>query len=160
MQFPIVAPAAQVATLLASLALLTGTVGCRAATGPRMTIETPAGEVVVNVELALTPAKRQRGLMFRNRLGEYEGMLFVFPDARPRSFWMKNTPVPLDIVYIGERGRIVSIAERTEPYSTRAIPSGRAAEYVLEVNGGFADRHGLRPGQAVGLPHFSAAEVH
>ncbi len=145
--------------MLAALLALIGPGACSRATGPRVVIETAPGKVAVEVELALDPGKRQRGLMFRNRLARDAGMLFVFPDSRPRSFWMKNTPLPLDIVYIDSRLRIVSIAKATEPYSTRAIPSGEAAQYVLEINAGFADRRGLKVGQAVRLPEFPSAAV-
>ncbi len=146
-------------SLLAALVPCVVSVACRGPAEPRVIIETASGGVPVEVELALTPATRQRGLMFRNRLGRNQGMLFVFPQALARSFWMKNTPLPLDIIYIDTKRRIVSVAKRTEPYSTRAIPSDGPARYVLEVNGGFADSHGVEADQEVHLPDFPEAAV-
>jgi len=119
---------------------------------PQVTIVTEAGSVPVRVELALTEDQQRRGLMFRDHLDEDRGMLFVFRHARPRSFWMKNTQIPLDIVYVDAAGKIVSIAERTTPYSERPIPSKLPAKYVLEVVGGFSQEHGVRPGQRIVLP--------
>ncbi len=87
------------------------------------------------------------------------GMLFIFPDEAPRSFWMKNTPLPLDIVFIGADRRIVSIAAGTKPYSTERIPSGAPAMFVLEVNAGFCERHGIEAGQSVRLPEAGDGEA-
>lgn len=110
------------------------------------------GPVRVRVELATTPEQQQRGLMWRDELDDDAGMLFVFRRSRVRSFWMKNTPLPLDIIYIDRHGAIVSIAARTTPYSTAPIPSGEPAQYVLEVNGGFCSDNGIRSGMRVDLP--------
>lgn len=107
--------------------------------------------VTVRVEVADTDETRQLGLMYRNELPESAGMLFVFPGERPRSFWMKNTPLPLDIVYIGADLRIVHIAERTTPYSTAPLPSLRPAKFVLEVHAGFCDARGIRVGDRIEL---------
>ncbi len=81
--------------------------------------------------------------MYRNELPAFSGMLFIFPQEGPRSFWMKNTPLPLDIIYINADFTIVHIAENTTPYSTAPIPSKHPAKYVLEVNGGFCQHHGI-----------------
>ena len=107
--------------------------------------------VTVRVEVADTDETRQLGLMYRNELPASAGMLFVFPHERPRSFWMKNTPLPLDIVYIGDDLRIVHIAERTTPYSTAPLPSLRPAKFVLEVNAGFCDERDIRVGDRIEL---------
>lgn len=107
--------------------------------------------VTVRVEVADTDETRQLGLMYRNELPASAGMLFVFPGERPRSFWMKNTPLPLDIVYIGADLRIVHIAERTTPYSTAPLPSLRPAKFVLEVNAGFCAEREIRVGDRVEL---------
>jgi len=117
------------------------------------------GAATVTVELALTKADQARGLMFRTKLAQNAGMLFVFPNNRRRSFWMKNTPLPLDIIYIRQSesdggrgdGTIVHIAKNTSPYSETALPSLHPARYVLEVNGGFCDRHGIGDGNRVEL---------
>ena len=126
-----------------------------ACTGPgpdQVVVHSPQGDVAVDVELALTHKEQSRGLMWRSDLGPTAGMLFVFPDARRRSFWMRNTPLSLDIIFIGSDFRIISIAESTAPYSDTSVPSAGPARYVLEVNAGFSDRHGLAPGQSVALP--------
>jgi uncharacterized membrane protein (UPF0127 family) len=122
-----------------------------------VTIHADGGPVRVGVELAITDEQVERGLMWRDRLEADRGMLFVFRRQKPRSFWMKNTPLPLDIIYIDRGGTIVSIAENTTPYSTTAIPSGAPAQYVLEVNGGFCRDHGVRAGTRVELPELAGA---
>ena len=150
-------PSPTAAIALAALAaILMSTSACRSRSEPHVILHGDDGAVKVGVELALTRDEQSRGLMWRESMAEDRGMLFVFGDSRPRSFWMKNTPLPLDIVYIDE-GRIVSIAQSTTPYSTRSIPSGAPARYVLEVNGGFCKRHGIAPGARVELPDLTAA---
>ena len=81
--------------------------------------------------------------MYRNELPAFGGMLFIFPQEGRLSFWMKNTPLPLDILYINANFTIVHIAENTTPYSTARIPSKHPARYVLEVNAGFCRQHGI-----------------
>jgi len=115
-------------------------------------VHSASGDASVNVELALTRAEQQQGLMYRTELAENAGMLFVFEDEAERSFWMSNTPLPLDIIYIKGDGSIVSIAANTTPYSEKTIPSRGPAEYVLEVNGGWASRHGVKAGDKVAIP--------
>lgn len=138
------------ALLLLGIVFIGGS--CSDASDSRVILQGDGREVPVTVEFALTPASQARGLMWRDELAADRGMLFVFGDSRPRSFWMKNTPLPLDIIYISEDARIVSIAERTTPYSTKSIPSGLPARYVLEVNGGFCEEHGVSAGSQVVLP--------
>ncbi len=87
-----------------------------------------------------------RGLMFRKQMDENRGMLFIFPDVDMRSFWMRNTIIPLDIIFIGEDQRIVTIQRDTKPYSEASIPSSAPAKYVLEVNAGLAAKYGLQVG--------------
>ncbi|MFQ5478619.1 MAG: DUF192 domain-containing protein [Candidatus Binatia bacterium] len=120
--------------------------------GPQLRIHTTAGDVAVSVELALTEEQRRRGLMWRDSLGDSEGMLFVFPDEGPLSFWMKNTPSPLDIVFINSDKRVVSVAANTVPYSEKRIPSRGPSRFVLEVKAGFCKRHGVRAGDRISLP--------
>lgn len=138
-------------TLLAVLAS-----ACTSGDRPVVTVHAEHGAIEVEVELALTPEELARGLMWREKLAGDAGMLFVFPDQTMRSFWMKNTPVALDIIYIDRNGRVVSVAEDTVPYSTAPIPSRGPAKYVLEVAAGFARRHGVRPGQRVEMPPLPA----
>jgi len=100
-------------------------------------------------ELALTPAERARGLMFREELGENEGMFFLFFRPQFLSFWMRNTPLSLDIIFIGPDRRILNIAAYTVPYSLDSIPSVAPGIAVLELRGGRAAELGIAPGDLV-----------
>jgi uncharacterized membrane protein (UPF0127 family) len=120
---------------------------------PQVTLLPQQGEpVYVSVEIANTEEKRQLGLMYRTGLPETHGMLFLFPREGPLSFWMKNTPRSLDIIYINSAHLIISIARNTVPFSEENIPSGKPAQFVLEVNGGFCQRHGINEGDRVEFP--------
>ena len=117
---------------------------------PTVTLQV-AGQAVV-AEVADDDPERTAGLMFRTELPSGRGMLFVYPEARPRSFWMKNTLLPLSIAYLSETGRVVSIADMT-PHDTRGVPSGGPAMYALEVPQGWFQAHGVRVGDRIdGLP--------
>lgn len=144
------------ATLLA-LALTTLAACSKAAEGPVVTVHAGSGDVPVAVELALTREQQARGLMYRTELAEGDGMLFVFDSEAERSFWMSNTPISLDIIYIRGDATIVSIASNTTPYSEKKIPSRGAARYVLEVPGGWAARHGVKAGDKLSLPNLQGA---
>ena len=98
------------------------------------------------IEFARTAQETEVGLMYRKSMKENQGMLFVFHDERPRSFWMKNTYIPLDIIYLDKDKRIVSIAKNAEPLSETSRPSEGEAMYVLEINGGLSDKIGLSKG--------------
>lgn len=116
----------------------------------RLTVETARGQSFdFDVELALTPAQQAQGLMHREEMAADAGMLFVFPRARPASFWMKNTILPLDIIFIGPDGAILNIAKRTTPMSTESVPSDGEAKAVLELNAGVTDLLNIRPGDRV-----------
>ena len=101
------------------------------------------------VEVARTPQQQAQGLMFRTEMGGDEGMLFPFDPPRGLSFWMKNTVLSLDLIFIGEDRRIVNIAKRAVPYSEAGIVSAAPAIAVLELNGGRADELGIVPGARV-----------
>ena len=101
------------------------------------------------VEVAKTPAEQAKGLMFRTEMGPDEGMLFPSDYPQQRSFWMKNTVIPLDIIFIGADGRISNIAANAVPHSLEPIPSAGAAIAVLELNGGRAAELGIMPGARV-----------
>jgi uncharacterized membrane protein (UPF0127 family) len=90
--------------------------------------------------------------MYRNDLPEMQGMLFLFPREGPLSFWMKNTPRSLDIIYINSAYTIVSIARNTTPFSEEQLPSGKPSQFVLEVNGGFCERHGISEEDRIEFP--------
>jgi uncharacterized membrane protein (UPF0127 family) len=145
------------ACALLALVLAAAGTACGRGGGPTVVLQGTEGPVAVRVEIAATQADQARGLMFRSELAEDAGMLFVFPRAAPRSFWMKNTPLSLDILYIGEDLTIGHIAASTTPYSEVSIPSRGPARYVLEVNAGFCNRHGIGPGSRVELPDGLAA---
>ena len=102
-----------------------------------------------HVDLAVTPEQRSRGLMFRKTMAEDEGMLFLFAREAPRSFWMKNTYLSLDIIFLDRHGVIVSITTDARPLDKTSIPSGAPAAGVLEVLAGTARRLGLEPGDRV-----------
>lgn len=118
--------------------------------GPRVVLE-PSGRepVTVRVDVADTPEARSLGLMFRKDLEEDQGMIFFFERDADHSFWMKNTPLSLDMIFISADGRIVGIAPRTTPFSLAGVRVGKPSRAVLEVRGGFAERHGLAPGDPV-----------
>ncbi|HKN09279.1 MAG TPA: DUF192 domain-containing protein [Pseudomonadota bacterium] len=108
------------------------------------------------VEMALTPEEQAKGLMFRRELPEGQGMLFDFQREQPATFWMKNTYVPLDMIFIRADGTILRIAENTVPLSEALVPSGGPVRAVLEVVAGTARRLGIAPGDRVAHPIFSA----
>jgi len=105
--------------------------------------------IILDIEIADDDEERMRGLMDRQNLPDNAGMLFIFPNDGPRSFWMKNTFISLDIIYINSRKEIVSIQKYTQPKSTYSIPSEKPAMYVLEVNAGFTDKYRINPGDKI-----------
>lgn len=119
--------------------------------GPVARVHTSSGVVTVALEVAATPAALERGLMYRTSLAEGHGMLFVFPHEAEHGFWMKNTLIPLDMIFIAGDGRIVGIHAQATPLSTAQIGVGKPSRWVLEVPGGFAARHGIAPGDRVEL---------
>lgn len=129
---------------------------CASPSLPRVTLFAADGSPVhVGVEVAATPTKRNLGLMYRRDLPVSQGMLFLFPREEQQSFWMKNTPLPLDIIFISAARTIVSIAANTLPFSETPLPSGGPAQFVLEVNAGFCQRHGIVAGGRVEIPSVS-----
>ena len=108
-----------------------------------------------DVWVADTDARRMRGLMFVDKLADDEGMLFIYPQQQQISMWMKNTYIPLDMIFIRADGRILRIAENTEPMSTKIISSGGLARGVLEVIAGTAQKYGIQPGDRVAHPLFN-----
>lgn len=119
-----------------------------------LTIVTDSGRHVFQVEIADDDVERERGLMFRPPLGDDQGMLFEFPESAERSFWMRNTPSSLDILYVAADGRIVSIARNTTPNSDTPIPSNGPATGVIELRGGRAAEISADPGDRVEHPFF------
>ncbi len=101
------------------------------------------------VEIAANPAAREQGLMCRPALAEDAGMLFEYPQAGPHSFWMHNTLIGLDIIYIGADGRILSIQKNAKPLDDTPLPSLGSAQAVLEVPAGQSDKYDFKPGDAI-----------
>lgn len=117
-------------------------------------IATAKGVLVFEVELAATDAQRARGLMFRDTLGDRRGMLFDFKVDQPVAMWMKNTKIPLDMLFIRADGTIARIAAMTTPFSEQTISSGEPVRAVLEIDGGAARRLGIAAGDKVAHPMF------
>ena len=105
--------------------------------------------ISLDIEIADSDSARERGLMEREQLPENSGMLFVFESEEERSFWMANTPLSLDIMFIDADLEIVSMEKYARPYSTERILSNAPAQYVLEVPAGFADSHGVLEGDRI-----------
>lgn len=118
-------------------------------------IASKSGVHTFAVEMAVTPEEQARGLMYRKSLPEGQGMLFDFKRDQDLTFWMKNTYVSLDMIFIRGDGRILRIAENTEPLSERMVPSGGPARAVLEVVAGTARKLGIAPGDRVAHPIFN-----
>jgi hypothetical protein len=116
-------------------------------------IHSATGDHAFTAEVAATPDEQERGLMFRTSVDPDGGMLFPYDPPQAISFWMKNTLVPLDIVFIGVDGRIVRVAAEAVPLSLDPIPSGAPVSGVLELRGGRAAELGIREGDAVSWTH-------
>ena len=127
----------------------------RAASFQPLEIVTKNGVHVFSVEMATTEEEKTTGLMYRKELPDGKGMLFDFSPEQQVSMWMKNTYIPLDMIFIRADGRILRIAENTEPLSTKIIPSGGLAKGVLEVIAGTAQKYGIQPGDRVAHPLFN-----
>ena len=116
------------------------------------TIRTATGERQVRVEVARTSEEQAQGLMYRTSLPDDGGMLFPFDPPRPASFWMKNTVIPLDMIFIRADGTIARIAENTVPYSLTGVTSGEPVVAVLELAGGKSSEAGIAEGDRVSWP--------
>lgn len=140
------------------LAVLLQVSACQAQ--PQVTIATEGGrELTFHVEVADTPTKRELGLQYRRDLPPDRGMIFLFPAESEHSFWMKNTPIPLDMIFISKERKIVGIVEQAVPFSTdsRSVPG--ASQFVLEINGGLSKRHGIKAGDSVRFQALSPESV-
>ena len=148
-----------VAAAILALAVVSG-VSAQFATFKRssLTIDTASGAHHFSIELALSPEQQAQGLMFRRSLAADAGMLFDFGAARPASFWMRNTLIPLDMVFIDAEGHIADIHERAVPLSEDPIESKVPVRAVLEVNGGTVSRLGIKLGDVVHYAIFGNAE--
>jgi uncharacterized membrane protein (UPF0127 family) len=152
------------ALVVLALAFVIGTLDAGCKNSQRMNAGTSAAAVIparvgipldggrtaaFRVELARTEAEREQGLMYRERMDSDAGMLFIFERAAPLTFWMKNTFIPLDMIFIGTDRHIVGIVENAEPRTLSARRVSGVSEYVLEINGGMSAKLGIHPGAAV-----------
>lgn len=122
---------------------------------PRHALEIHAGKnqrLEFDVWLADSPRRQAQGLMFVRSLPPMRGMLFVYPEPKGLSMWMKNTYIPLDILFIRADGSVANIVKNTEPLSLASIPAAEPVRYVLELNAGVTDALGIEPGSRVYLP--------
>ncbi|MDO5979958.1 DUF192 domain-containing protein [Flavivirga spongiicola] len=106
-------------------------------------------QVNLDIEIADTDFDIQTGLMYRNSMDKKQGMLFVFDDVRERFFYMKNTKIPLDLIYINENKSIVSFQKNAKPFDESSLPSNFPAKYVLEINAGLVDIWSLSVGDSI-----------
>jgi uncharacterized membrane protein (UPF0127 family) len=139
------------------MAILLAPAGASLAAGTAtLVLRTDSGPHNFNVELATTESTRRIGLMYRRSLPDDAGMLFLYDTPRPISMWMRNTFLPLDMIFIDADGKVHRIEERTEPFSEEPIFSGGPVQGVLEVKAGTAETIGLKPGDTVVLPKLEA----
>ncbi len=142
-------------SIVATAMVLSAGMEVRAASIQPLEIVTKSGVHVFAVEMATTEEEKTTGLMYRKELADGKGMLFDFSPEQEVSMWMKNTYISLDMIFIRADGRVLRIAQNTEPMSTRIIPSGGLAKGVLEVIAGTAQKYGIQPGDTVGHPLFN-----
>jgi len=132
-----------------ALVLCFGALEASAASAEPLVIHAGGSAYKFEVEIVTTPETRAQGLMFRKSLAANGGMLFVYPDEQPVSFWMKNTLIPLDMLFVRADGSIAHIAHNAIPHDEIPIDSGAAVKAVLEVNGGTATALGIKEGDRV-----------
>jgi uncharacterized membrane protein (UPF0127 family) len=137
--------------LLAAIALGAAAPTCKteSTSTPTVTVDTGERKIPFRVELAITPQEHERGLMYRKHLDPDAGMLFISESPRRQVFWMKNTLIPLDMIFIGADWRIAGIVENAEPQTLSGREIAAPSQYVLEIGGGLSARHGIRAGQVV-----------
>jgi uncharacterized membrane protein (UPF0127 family) len=135
--------------LLLALLAVSWPASVEAFSNGELSIETDSKTLQFQIEIADEADERSRGLMFRESLADDEGMLFIYPSPRIASFWMKNTQIPLDMLFIDEDGHILSIARETTPFSLKPVLSGGLVTSVLEISGGLAATLGIDVGDRV-----------
>ena len=141
--------------LISSFVVLTGVTACQAQ--PRVSIIGKDGrEIAFQVEIADTPSKREMGLQYRRELAPDHGMIFLFSMEEQQSFWMKNTAIALDMIFISAERQIVGIVENTVPFSLDGRSVNGRSQYVLEINAGLSRRYGFKAGDTVRFQGFSA----
>ena len=148
---------ARAVAALALAAALAVPAGAAACAPDEVTLLAADGPVTFAVERAQTPEAQARGLMFRSSLPARAGMLFVYDPPRRARFWMKNTMIPLDMIFLDDAGRVERVAAMTVPYSLATHASEGPVRAVLEINGGLSARLGIGPGTQAVHPAFRAA---
>jgi uncharacterized membrane protein (UPF0127 family) len=128
----------------------------RPANAPKVYLGTPQGDVAVNVEIVATQAKIQRGLMYRENLPPDDGMLFLLGEESDHTFWMHNTLIPLDMIFIRKDMTIAGIVQNAEPKTDTTRKVGELSLYVLEVNGGYCASHGVAANAKVRFDNVSS----
>lgn len=149
------------AVMLVMAMVLIASTGQAQFTQPQALLQRPQGEIRVLLELARSPQEMQRGLMFRKELDENAGMLFIYEKDGDHHFWMKNTYLPLDMLFISADGQVLGIVENAEPLSLESLSVGVPSRYVLELNAGYCRRHAIHVGSKMrflGLGEFSGAK--
>ncbi|MBN2360400.1 MAG: DUF192 domain-containing protein [Deltaproteobacteria bacterium] len=152
--------APRILTVLFAAALAIGQAPCAEAqfVTPQVIFETPGGDAVVNVEVARTVSEQSRGLMLRTELKPDAGMIFIYDRDADHSFWMKNTYLPLDMIFVGSDGVVVGAVENAAPLTTTSRRIGKPSRHVVEVNAGFCRTHGIQAGTRVrylGIPELA-----
>ena len=147
-------PAGRLAAALLSAVLLLAHPAAAACAPDAVDIRGPFGQARFNVELADTPDERAKGLMFREAMPRASGMLFLYPVPQRAQFWMKNTLIPLDMVFIDAAGRVARVHPDARPQDLTPIDGGEGVAAVLEINGGLAARLGLAAGDELRHPAF------
>ena len=128
-------------------------IGCRtsAPAGSARTTKMQIGDRRFTLEIADTPELREMGLMYRDSMPSDQGMIFIFPNDQQLSFWMKNTRIPLDIIYVNAQRKVVSV-KSMKPHSLASVPSDDPAKYAIELNEGMAKKAGVKVGDVLELP--------
>ncbi len=126
-----------------------------ACTTDRVTLRNDSATVRFDVEVAITPQERSRGLMFRESLPNRSGMLFVFDPPQPVAFWMKNTLIPLDMIFLDRTGKVTRVHEGAIPGNLTPIEGGDSVFAVLEINAGLSARYSIMPGTQMQHEIFS-----
>jgi hypothetical protein len=149
----------RVAGTICAMLLATGSIAGPACREDRVSLRGAFGEAHFRVEIADDEESRARGLMMRESLPRGAGMLFVFDRSRPVSFWMENTLIPLDMVFVDETGRVTRVHHEAIPGDRTQIPSGGPVRYVLEINGGLAALLGIGAGSEMRHPSISGSDA-
>ena len=136
---PVAPPSESAVTSPAAKPEIQGTVTFASGDNPR----------TIDVEIARSAYEHSKGLMDRTSMPHSQGMLFIFDDMSPRSFWMRNTRISLDIIFVDDKYKVVSIQKNAVPMSEESLPSEGPAKYVVEVNAGFTDLYNIRPGDSL-----------